>query len=61
MYMMEPGGDAAQAIKAIADVLISSVLASGHSMTRGESGIVLPDQAALPAGVQAYTADDDFL
>jgi uncharacterized protein YegL len=59
MYMMEPGGDPALAIKAIAEILISSVLASGQSMARGESGIVLPDKAQLPQGVAAYTADDD--
>lgn len=59
MYMMEPGGDPAQAIKAIAEILISSVLASGNSLTQGESGIILPDKAQLPAGVSSYTADDD--
>lgn len=59
MYMMEPGGNPAQAIQAVASILISSVLASGQSMARGESGIVLPEKAQLPDGVQAFTADDD--
>lgn len=62
MYMMEPGADAARAIQGMAEILISSVIASGASLARGEAGIVLPEKAQLPTGVVAYTAeDDDFL
>ncbi|WP_433802980.1 vWA domain-containing protein [Actinomycetospora sp. CA-084318] len=62
MYMMERGADAGQAINAVTEILISSVIASGASLARGEKGIVLPDQAQLPPGIVTYSAeDDDFL
>ncbi|MCD2196143.1 VWA domain-containing protein [Actinomycetospora endophytica] len=60
MYLMEQGGDAARAISAIAEILVSSVVASGQSMTQGGTGLVLPEKALLPVGVDAYTADDDI-
>lgn len=38
---------------------MSSVVASGQSMTQGGTGLVLPEKALLPTGVSAYTVDDD--
>ncbi|MGW3992447.1 vWA domain-containing protein [Amycolatopsis sp. NPDC004772] len=61
MYLMEKGEDAARAITAMAEIMISSVLESGRSLSHGESGIKLPDKEDLPAGVTAHTADDDFV
>ncbi|GLX99883.1 MULTISPECIES: VWA domain-containing protein [Actinoplanes] len=58
LYMMSNGADAAEAIKAMAEVLISSVLASGQSAVDGESGFVLPDASRLPSGIDV---DDDWL
>ena len=61
MYLMEQGGDAARATGAIAEILVSSVVASGQSITQGGgTGLVLPEKALLPAGVEAYTADDEI-
>lgn len=59
MYLMDKGEDAAQAITAMAKIMISSVIQSGHSMSQGKSGIMLPDKDDLPAGITPYTADDD--
>jgi uncharacterized protein YegL len=59
MYISERGEDVAKAIGAIAELLVSSVLASGHSMAQGGSGMILPDRADLPQGISPYTADDD--
>jgi uncharacterized protein YegL len=61
MYLMDKGEDAAKAITAMAEIMISSVLESGRSLSHGESGIKLPDKEDLPAGVTAHTADDDFV
>ncbi|WP_328618141.1 VWA domain-containing protein [Amycolatopsis sp. NBC_00355] len=61
MYLMDKGEDAAKAITAMAEIMISSVLESGRSMSQGESGIKLPDKEDLPAGVTSHTADDDFV
>jgi uncharacterized protein YegL len=61
MYLMDKGEDAAKAISAISEILISSVIASGHSMASGSSGVLLPDDEDLPAGITAYGADDDFV
>jgi uncharacterized protein YegL len=62
MYLMDHGEDAAKAISTIAEVLISSVLASGESLAKGESGLILPDEKDLPAGVSSFTADhEDFV
>jgi uncharacterized protein YegL len=61
MYLMDKGEDAAKAITAMAEIMISSVLESGRSLSQGESGIKLPDKEDLPAGVTAHTADDDFV
>lgn len=58
LYMMRPGGDAAAAIKAMAEVLISSVLASGQSVGQGGAGLVLPDKSQLPADIDV---EDDWL
>jgi uncharacterized protein YegL len=60
MYLMEQGGDAAAAIGAVAEILVSSVITSGHSVAAGGTGLVLPEKALLPQGVEAYTADDDI-
>lgn len=61
MYLMDAGADPAAAISAAAEILISSVISSGHSMSQGASGIILPDKDDLPAGMSAHTADDDFV
>ncbi|HEY2223963.1 vWA domain-containing protein [Actinomycetospora sp.] len=60
MYLMEEGGDAARAIGAVAEILVSSVVASGQSITQGGTGLVLPEKALLPVGVDAYSADDEI-
>jgi uncharacterized protein YegL len=59
MYLMNQGEDAAKAISTIAEVLISSVLASGESLAKGASGLILPEEKDLPSGVSAFTADDE--
>ncbi|WP_328645145.1 VWA domain-containing protein [Amycolatopsis sp. NBC_00348] len=59
MYLMDKGEDPAAAITKIAEILISSMLASGASIAQGGSGIVLPSAQDTPAGLTAYTADDD--
>jgi uncharacterized protein YegL len=62
MYLMDKGQDAAKAIMSVAEILISSVLASSHSVGMSGSGIMLPAKQDIPAGITAYTADDgDFL
>ncbi len=61
MYLMDEGADAGKAISALAEVLVTSVLASGHSMSMGSSGIVLPDGDSLSPEIKAYSADDDFV
>ena len=62
MFLMDKGEDAAKAITAMAEVMITSVIQSGHSMSQGTSGIMLPDKSDLPAGITPYTAsDDDFV
>ncbi|MEV7095923.1 VWA domain-containing protein [Amycolatopsis sp. NPDC051045] len=60
MFLHEDG-DPGAAIAAMAEVLISSVLASGESMAQGDSGIILPPDEDLPPGLASYTADDDFV
>ena len=59
MYLMDKGADAAQAITAAAKIMISSVIQSGHSISQGTSGIMLPDDDDLPAGMKPVAADDD--
>ncbi|MBP2478445.1 uncharacterized protein YegL [Crossiella equi] len=61
MYLMAEGQDPARAITAMAEILVSSVLASGNSLAAGSSGVLLPDQRDVPPGVRAHTADDDFV
>jgi uncharacterized protein YegL len=62
MYLMDKGEDAAKAITSMAEIMITSVVQSGHSMSQGQSGIMLPDNNDLPAGVTSYSAsDDDFV
>jgi uncharacterized protein YegL len=58
LYMMKSGADAAAAIKAMAEILISSVLSSGQSAVDGNSGFVLPDKSQLPPTIDV---DDDWL
>ena len=58
LYMMKAGGDAAAAIKAMAEVLISSVLASGQSATTGKSGLILPTATQVPDDLDV---EDDWL
>lgn len=57
LYMMKAGGDAAAAIKAMAEVLISSVLASGQSAIQGNSGFILPSADQ----VSDLDVEDDWL
>jgi uncharacterized protein YegL len=59
MFMMDKGNKAAEAIRAMAEILITSVLNSGMGMANGASGIALPDADQLPAGVSSFTADDE--
>jgi uncharacterized protein YegL len=59
MYLMDKGNKPAEAIKAMAEILVSSVVNSGTGMAQGSSGVVLPNANQVPAGVTAYTADDD--
>jgi uncharacterized protein YegL len=59
MYLMDKGEDAAQAITGAAEIMITSVIQSGHSISQGQSGIMLPDEDDLPTGMTPYTADDD--
>jgi len=61
MYLMDEGNNPADAIRAMAEILISSVLNSGMGMASGSSGIALPDPDQMPAGVSSHTADEDFL
>jgi hypothetical protein len=61
MYLMSEGQDPAKAINMIAEILISSMLASGASMAEGGSGIILPDKRDVPAGINVHSADDDFV
>ena len=58
MYLMEQGQNPADAIAAIAEILISSMLASGQSMAQGSSGMILPAKQDLPAGISAHSSDD---
>ncbi|GGP44807.1 vWA domain-containing protein [Saccharothrix coeruleofusca] len=58
MYLMEQGQNPADAIAMIAEILISSMLASGQSMAQGNSGLILPAQQDLPSGISAYSSDD---
>ena len=58
LYMMKDSAAAADAIKAMAEVLISSVLASGQSAVNGSSGFVLPNANQLPPSI---VVDDDWL
>jgi uncharacterized protein YegL len=57
-YMMEQSFDPAKAITAMAEILISSMLASGYSLASGQSGTMLPDKSNLPAGINQYDPDD---
>ncbi|GAA0900067.1 vWA domain-containing protein [Virgisporangium aurantiacum] len=59
MFMMDEGNDPSQAIRAMAEVMISSVLASGMSLAEGGSGLLLPADDLVPKGIHGYTADDD--
>ena len=62
LYLMNKGEDAAQAITAMAEIMISSIIQSGHSISQGQSGILLPGTDDMPAGVTPYTAaDSDFV
>ena len=58
MYLMEQGQNPADAIAAIAEILISSMLASGQSMAQGSSGMILPAKEDLPAGISGHSSDD---
>jgi uncharacterized protein YegL len=59
MFLMDEGNNPSDAIRAMAEVMISSVLASGMSMAHGGSGLLLPSDDRIPEGIHGYTADDD--
>jgi uncharacterized protein YegL len=59
MYLTANGEEAAAAIRKSAEILISSIIQSGHSISQNQSGIVLPPDDDLPKGISSYTADDD--
>jgi hypothetical protein len=59
MYLQGENGSPAQAIREMAEVIISSVLSSGYSVGTGGSGTQLPADSDLPAGIGAATYDDD--
>lgn len=58
LYMMDQDQNPASAINSIAEILVSSILASGESINDGRSGIVLPPKEDLPSGITAYDPDD---
>lgn len=58
LFLMNHGYEPADAITAMAEILISSVIASTQSMAEGNSGMMLPHDKDLPAGVSAYDPDD---
>lgn len=58
LYMMDAGFEPAKAITAMAEILISSMLASGYSLASGQSGTVLPNKSNLPPGITQYDPDD---
>ncbi|GAB3430868.1 vWA domain-containing protein [Actinophytocola sediminis] len=58
MYLMENGQDPAQAINTMAEIMVSSVISSGRSISQGETGILFPDKDDLGQGVTAHTASD---
>ncbi|WP_410564522.1 vWA domain-containing protein [Amycolatopsis sp. cmx-4-61] len=61
MYLMDEGNNPAQAIAGMAEIMVSSVLSSGANLAGGDSGLIHPDPADLPAGITAANADGDFL
>lgn len=62
MYLMDKGANAAQAITDMTKVMISSVIQSVHSLSQGQSGILLPDEDETPDGVTPYSPEDeDFM
>ncbi|MFD0575710.1 vWA domain-containing protein [Dactylosporangium darangshiense] len=58
LYMMEKNTDPAKAITAMAEILISSMIQSGHSLAGGGTGTILPSKSSLPAGIKQYDPDD---
>lgn len=58
LYMSSDGDNAAAAIEAMTDILISSVLASGYSVSDGGAGHILPGKDDLPASIEV---EDDWL
>jgi uncharacterized protein YegL len=58
LYMASDGSQATAAIKAMTEVLISSVLASGYSVSQGGQGHILPGKEDLPDGIDV---EDDWL
>ncbi|WBB80601.1 VWA domain-containing protein [Micromonospora sp. WMMD882] len=58
LYMMDPTFQPAKAITSMAEVLISSMIQSGHSLASGSTGVVLPPKTNLPAGITQYDPDD---
>lgn len=58
LYMMDPTFEAAKAITAMAEILISSMIQSGYSLAGGNTGTILPAKSSLPSGITQYDPDD---
>ena len=58
LYMMDPTFEAAKAITAMAEILISSMIQSGYSLASGNTGTILPAKSSLPSGITQYDPDD---
>jgi uncharacterized protein YegL len=58
LYMMDADFDPAKAITAMAEILISSMIASGYSLAGGNTGTILPPKSSLPTGIKQYDPDD---
>jgi uncharacterized protein YegL len=58
LYMMEPGTHPAKAITSITEIIISSAIQSGYCLGHGDTGVILPRMADLPAGVTQFDPDD---
>ncbi len=58
MYLTDKGHDAGDAISAMAEVLVASVLLSGNGVESGNGGVILPDDGQTPDGVTPIGPND---
>lgn len=58
LYMMDRDHDPAKAITGMAEILISSMIQSGYSLSQGNTGTILPPKSSLPEGITQYDPDD---